>query len=365
MPPANQTQYRSRLMRSLTWGVEKVKKTSWALMAAKCGFNVIVLDGDGDGSIVLEQLAYHPQDNPGGLKPEDIARIHIVDLKEQVGETIFLPFVRKFLLPNARFTWDETAKKDITFNPNPKHSHYKFDLSKLTPNDVVVLDSWKALAESTVFKYADIKDLDLSEPPTDKKDADFGRNMFGYASNSLNYILGRLKALPCHLIVIGHATVYEKLDPQTQKVIEQRTQIISSSGPHAKGVGAAFHDLFYLERLSSTTITIDTSGDKQRMGGSRLFAPMKVQWHELLPEKVFAKLGVVATGEPCRGLQWFAPGEEVPIGLSATSVLKPLSVQVGNGSSPKPEGGNANQPASPPVIAPKGLAAIRGFGPKT
>jgi len=359
MPPASHPQHRTRLMRSLVWGVEKVKKTSWALMCAKAGFNVIMLDGDGDGSIVLEQL---------GFTPEEKTRIFTVELKMKVGETCFLPFVRKFLQPNARFTWDETAKEVVTAFPKQDHSHYMFDIGKLTPNDVVVFDSWKALAESTVFKYADIKDLDLSEPPTDKSDADYGRNMFGYASNSLNWVLGRIHAMPCHVIVVGHATVYEKYDNNFKppKLVEQRTQIFSSSGPHAKGVGANFHDLFYFDRLSSEVITIDTGGDKQRMGGSRLFPPMRKKWEELLPEKVFEKLGAKPTGEPCRGVQWYAPGEEVRVGLAATSVLR-SAVQVAvNGA--KPEGGANTTPPSQtsvPVIANKGLATIRGFGTKT
>lgn len=308
MPPANNIKGDDRLLRQFIYGLPKTRKTTWALRCALLGFNVIYLEGDNQGGLAVAQIdakAHH--------------RIQIIPLAMEHNRTVFAPFMKQFLRPNASFTWDEQAKSVRAFQHDPIHSHYRITPAKLTPNDVVVVDGWKALAESAIFNFAEIKDLDLMEPPPDKKDADFGRNMFGYAATALNSIIAKMHTIPCHLIVIGHSTVYEKIDPTTQKIVEQREQPISSSGPHAKKLASEFSDVLYFKRIGSESVKIYTGGDKDRDGGCRFFPPAVHDWDQFGPDKFFDKLAWKPTGAPCEAVKWYAPGEEVPVGLALTT----------------------------------------------
>lgn len=314
MPPADQIKGDDRLLRQLIYGLAKTQKTWWTLRCAMAGFNVVYLEGDDQGGQIVSQI---PQ--------EYRSRIQIIPLAARPDRTVFAPFIATFLRPSASFTWDETARTTKAFQHDPTHSHYRITPAKLTPNDVVVIDGWKALAESSMFSYADLKELDLSEPPTDKRDADFGRNKFSYMGDFLNWVLMRMHALPCHLIVVGHSTVYEKIDQATQKVIEQREQPISSSGPHAKKLASEFTDVLYFKRISQETVKIYTGGEKDRDGGSRTFPPNSYDWKDFGPEKFFEKLAWKPTGAPCEAVKWYAPGEEIPVGLSLASPSLPAA----------------------------------------
>lgn len=318
MPPANQIRGDDRLLRQFIYGLPKVRKTAWCFRCAELGFNVIYLEGDNQGGLAISQI-----------KAEARSRVQIISLATEQDRTVFAPFMKTFLRPNASFTWDEQARRVQAFQHDPTHSHYRIVPRLLTPNDVVVLDGWKALAESTVFSFAELKDMDLMEPPPDKKDADFGRNMYGYASVALNSMLARLHSLPCHLIVIGHSTVYEKYDQSTNppRLVEQREQPISSSGPHARKLASEFSDVLYFKRIGQETIKIYTGGDKDRDGGCRFFPPAAHDWNDFGPGKFFDKLAWKPNGEPCKAVTWYAPGQEVPIGMAITPAATPGTPQ--------------------------------------
>lgn len=318
MPPVNEMKSDDRLLRQLIYGPAKVKKTWWALRCAQLGFNVILLEGDDQGGLIVNQLPKEAQ-----------SRVSIIPLAMMSDRTVFAPFMATFLRPDAAFTWDEDARATRAFQHNPAHGHWRIQPKKLTPSDVVVLDGWKALSESTLFEFAEDNKIDLSD--ADKTEW----KGYNYQGNFLNWVLARLHGLPCHVIVIGHATVYEKWDrrdpnPKNHVLIETRTQPISSSGPHAKKLASEFTDVLYFSRVSSESVKIDTSGDRDRDGGSRLFAPAKYDWESFGPDKFFDKLGWKPDGKPCEAFKWYAPGTEVPVGLVSVSTPQPAE----NGPAP-------------------------------
>jgi hypothetical protein len=334
MPPANVIKPEERLLRTLVYGLPKTRKTAWSLRCASAGFNVIYLEGDDQGGLAINQIP-----------AKDHHRVQIIPLAMTNDRTVFAPFMAQFLRPNATFTWDEQAKQSKAFGHDPTHGHYRIAPKLLTPNDVLVIDGWKALSESSMFQFAQENEIDLSD--AEKVDWDG----YNYQGNFLNWVLARLHSLECHVIVIGHATIYEKWDRRDKKnptLIEQRIQLVSSSGPHAKKLASEFTDVLYFTRISSETVKIDTGGDKDRDGGSRLFPPAKYDWNDFGPEKFFEKLAWKPTGEPCKAVQWFAPGEEVPMGLLGTSVQRATTAT----------------PQAAPVIANEGGLAARLQGMK-
>lgn len=341
MPPADQIKSDERLLRILVYGLPKARKTAWALKCAEYGFNVVYLEGDDQGGLAISQI-----------KKEAHSRVQIIPLAMRPDKTVFAGFVTRLLKSGSAFTWDEQAKQVQAFFPDAEHSHFRINASLFTPNDVLVLDGWKALAESSLFEFADDRELDLSDPDATKssKGDDKKRDSYGFMSNFLNWILARLHILPCHLIVIGHATTYEKRDKKTQEIISQRTQPISSSGPHAEKLASEFTEVLFFERISSDVVRIDTGGDRDRDGGSRLFAPKRHNWDDFGPDKFFNVLKWKPTGAPCAAVQWYAPGQPVPVGMMG-SVATPQATNGGMHAGPAQQ--------SAPVIANEGGLAAR------
>jgi hypothetical protein len=186
-------------------------------------------------------------------------------------------------------------------------------------NDVVVIDSWTALAASTLIDWSLEQGIDLTAQ--EREGDQFA--LLNFQSRFLDYILNKIKTFPCHVIVIGHETVYEKWEGKgkERKMVEQKTQPFSSTGPHAKKIGSHFSNVLRFTKLSDLAFRIDAGGDADTMGGSRQLAPKKYDWKEIAPDTIFARVGSKPTGEACKGAIWIAPGADFTIPNSG--VLKP------------------------------------------
>lgn len=270
---ANEIEQHGRFARIFAYGQEKSKKTWWACKAAEAGFNVTLLDGDA-GALITRNLSAKARE-----------RIGIINLVQERTRTVFPEFIAQFLRPENKFVWDLEAKKTNIGLKDPEHSHIIVDASKLTGNDVVIIDSWSALAVDVRQKYANEHNIDLSDAERTDWDG------YGFEGNFLTWTVTRLKALNCHVIVIGHETVYEKRDKDGKKILSQTTQPISSSGPHAKTLGKNFDDILYFQRASDTAFFIHTGGEKDRVGGGRLMAPANYKWEDLPPSRYLEATG--------------------------------------------------------------------------
>lgn len=288
-----------RPTRNFVYGQEKSKKTWWACRAAEFGFNVILVDGD-DGASIVKQLPVEAQ-----------RRILIVDAVNTANVQVFSRFMATFMRGNP-FIWDEKAKVSlpITHALKSDKSYVKFDITQLTMNDVVVIDSWTALAASLLLEWASVNNIALTE--VEKEGDQF--SLMGYQSRFLDYVLTKIKTFPCHIIVIGHETVYEKFEGKgrDRKVVEQRTQPFSSTGPHAKKIGAHFSNCLRFSKLSDLAFRIDSGGDANTMGGCRQLEPKKWDWKLLTPADIFKAVGSVGTEVPCLGAVYIAPGAAQP-----------------------------------------------------
>jgi hypothetical protein len=300
MPMANDD-IDDKYLRTLLYGKDKTKKTWWACKAAEAGFNVILLDGD-DGSTITKQLPIEAR--------KRILICNAVNTRTKAAFAILVAFLCK---NDSECLYDEQEKAiyriSPSFKPNPEHSYIYFNPSLLTRNDVFILDSWTALTNSGFIRYADESGTELDG--IDREGDQFGPLNFQkrYQTNVLN----KLHTFPCHIMVIGHETEWEKFKGkgQDRKLVGTYVHPIAPSGPQGQALGSHFSDILFFKRLSDVSYQIDAGGDDFRMGGSRHLAPQKYNWNAVTPKMLMDAIDCRPTGEPCRGAIWFAPGQEI------------------------------------------------------
>lgn len=301
-----------RPTRNFLYGPDKTKKTWWAAKAAQDGYNVVLIDGD-DGASIIKQLPIEAR-----------RKILVVDVVNTASLSVFARFMATFMRGEP-FFWDE--QKKVSYNPRTTlvadHSHIYFEPQKFTMNDVVIIDSWTALAASLMLEWAIENKVELTN--VEKEGDQF--SLMGYQSRYLDYTLTKIKTFNCHMIVIGHETVYEKWQGQgkDRKMVEQRTQPFSSTGPHAKKIGSHFSNVMRFRKLSDISFIIDAGGDATTMGGCRQLAPQTYKWDTITPQTIFEKVGSKPTGEPNRGAIWVPAGANLSQSAMAPLTNKPVA----------------------------------------
>lgn len=288
MPMADTMDDHGRLLRVLCYGRDKTKKTWWCAKAAEAGFNVILLDGD-DRSSIIKQIPIAAR-----------KKILIVNAVNTRTRAVFSLFMASFMRPGNTFYWDEERKVSLpdTVKRIPEKSYIYFDTNKLTANDVLIIDSWTALAASTLLQYASEQEIDLMA--LEKEGDQFA--LLNFQSRFLDYCLNQIHTMPCHVFVIGHETIYEKWEGKgkDRKMISSEIVPISSTGPHAKKLSKHF-EVLHFSKISSDAFRIDAGGDKDKPGGSSFLAPKKYNWDDISPKTLLDAVGSKATGEPCQG----------------------------------------------------------------
>lgn len=332
MPMADQLVDHGRLVRTLIYGKDKTKKTWWACRAAEDGYNVILLDGD-DGATIVRNLPIEAQ-----------KKILIVNVCDTAKRAVFTRFMATFNR-GVPFLWDEQSKVSLAPNTkrDPSHSYVYFDTEKFTGNDVVIIDSWTALAMSTAFEFANETDTDLAQVERD------GDNfaMTNYQARFLDLALGKVKTYNAHAIVVGHETDYEKGKGKgkDRKIVGNYIQPISSTGPQGQKLGKFFENVLRFTRNSDISYTIDAGGDDSRSGGSRLLPPQKFNWKDITPQAMMASLGAKPTGEICHGAIWIPPGGELE--LSKSNTTNTQAAKISNELADKP---SETLPENPKVL---------------
>jgi len=297
----NETQ--NILVRALLYGAPGTKKTWWAGRAAEAGFNVILLDAD-DG--------WHIWKNIGDGFKHKLKVLDIVDTFDEPKACVFMTM----FLKGDSFIWDENKKRQaLTKNSiRPDHDYTFVDAKQLTPNDVLVIDSWTKLTESIGLRYAVENGIDLSDATKPQWEG------YRWSGALASWMLQKLHALPCHVIVIGHEQNYEKRKEVTdergrkQQIVEwAKTQVISTSGPHSQKLGVDFSELYYFYRQSASVVKIDTKGDKDRDGKSRLIEPGYYRWEELQFKDIVEKANLKRPNveHKCTGFISFPAGIEI------------------------------------------------------
>jgi hypothetical protein len=264
-------------LRILAYGWQKTKKTWWAANAAESNFNVILLDGD-DGWHIVKNI-----------DPKYHDRIFVVDCVDKTKKAVFIDFMVR-LLKTGSIKWNPTSKTAATLNA--EDDAILINLNKLTSKDVLIIDSWTALVWSMTVQYALENKIDLTDPDVASTDWEFYR----WAGGLGTWITKQLQTLPCHIIVTAHRTDYEKRKASKrgkQGDLEYiRSQIVSTSNPHATTMGRMFSECIQFIQNSEIDYKLDFTGSQKKEGGSRNVKPGLYDWDTMQFVDVCKEAGV-------------------------------------------------------------------------
>jgi hypothetical protein len=247
MPILSDLPSEAMLSKTLAIGYSMVGKSEWAANAAKAGFNVLFCDGD----VAKETIRKLPR--------EAAKRIRYMNVKDSIDKPRF-GRVMSHLLTGKDFYWNDTEQK--TFNraddrQEADKEYWCINLNKFTHNDVFVPES------------------DLSEPLEQMQLLTILR----HTNPILDWMVGRIRALNCHVIVPAHVDEYTKYKKhrgvQSTQMKEMQSEIEfirqvpkSSSRPHSLTLAKNFTEVLWFE-LQGLRRYVDPTVSESREGGSR------------------------------------------------------------------------------------------------
>ncbi|HFD32015.1 MAG TPA: hypothetical protein ENJ28_04800 [Gammaproteobacteria bacterium] len=299
------------LLRELFYGAPKTRKTWLAGTAAEAGFNVILLDADHGYHILTKQIS-----------PEAAKRISVIECRDSLIQPVASQFIARFL-KQGRVWFDESQRKVITSKTNINENTIELSLEKhLNSNTVLILDSYTAIVNSLKFAYAKERRIDLTDlSEDDSADMNLKRNGYAVSGGLASFILERITKLPCHVIVIGHATQYEKYTKDQKKLEWSRRVIKSTSNPHSLTIGDKFSDILYFFNASASVTKIETRAEKDAEGGARIIPPNSYQWADLTWDKICALANIPL---PPKDLPYL---DLTPAVSTTTEVTKPSTIK--------------------------------------
>lgn len=294
----NHNTKKTEFLRVLMYGPSHTKKTWWAGAAAEAGFNVLMLNGDGNFQ-VLYNLTEAAQ-----------ARVRLINCKDGMKQPTFCHTIARLLNTTNTVVWDDVNNRVVNNfkNIDKEHGHFVLDVKKLTSNDVFVVDAWTSLCGSMLVDFANTHNIDLSDAAKQEWDG------YGHNGRQATWVLDQLKALPCHVIVVAHEAVWEKRrggkGPDKNDVLATRLQIVSTSANHAKIVPSKFTDCLHTELVGVNQLSIDGRPHGDQEGGSRVKAEIKTwdlyQFKDLV---IAAHLDMPNGDEEMPGCVYYAPGD--------------------------------------------------------
>ena len=199
------------------------------------------------------------------------------------------PAFAKFLalmFRNTAFLWDMNKHDMASNNPayiNPEGDYLFVRRDMLTPNDVVIIDSWTKLSQDCGLQYAVDNMIDPFSGDVGKK-AQSGKedsmDFYRYMDRVLDTILHGINTMNSHVIIIGHQQFYEhEVKEGIVKVKKNRLQVVSSTGKHGAKLPGAVSDVLWFEPKQDSdptklTTTIHGEAGEWRDGGGRTIPPL-------------------------------------------------------------------------------------------
>lgn len=314
MPIIEESLAHENLVRVLCYGQALTRKTTWALKAAEAGFNVIYFGFDHNFQVATQ------------LSAEAKKRVYHLDMRppEDAHANSGALTLVQAAKPAVTF-FDEEARQYVPMNKlEPETQYLRLDLTKVTPADIIVIDSWTAFVMNLAIAQRPVLDV-KSVPKLEWDD-------YAKVRLLLDLFIKNVSKLNCHLIVIGHAEVYARrrkdADPKAtgSEAIEQiRTQPSSISQAHASTLAKEFTDVLFFETQNAMVgPRISTRGSVDFDAGSRLFPPFDKKWEEfqfvnLLPPEMLAHAAKNA-GFSSEAL-YTAPGSEFKTGSGSSATI--------------------------------------------
>lgn len=289
------------LLRELIYGPSQTKKTFWAGKAAEAGYNVIFLMGDGHYQVLRN------------IEQEAQSRVTILNTADKVTSPQFGHTVATVLKAAEPLIWNDTKNEQLFRTLYDEDDYIFLDVRKLDSNFILVLDGWTSFVDSILWDFANEQNIDLSDGSKQEWE------LYGPCNRLATWTLQQLKGLPCHVIVIGHSTMWEKRRGGKNKatkndIIETRQQIISTSGNHSKLLPGHFSETLLFGITGNNHNWIDSRPQGDRDSGSRTLVKLG-DWADM-QFKHFAEASGCITPDPeaakeCEGLQFYI-GETLP-----------------------------------------------------
>lgn len=339
MSRGDQLDTEKQFVKLLLVGESKAGKDYYAFEALKANFNIIMLDGD----VGRQTLAAMP------LTREEKHQAYIFPVNDRPDKGIMATFFAEAfncMKMRKAMLWDETTQAILgrTAEIPQDRELWEFDLRKMTSRDVLVIDSWTAMAWSAALDYATATGLDLA----DMAQAD--QTFYQSVGNRLNKFLMVIQGLPCHIIVLAHPDVYEQLkkpkggtirDTKQKDMIIVNTKRIpkSISKPHGATMGKFFTDIMWITPVRDGTRKIDSrppSPDNDTIVGGKWNAIGDSQKYSFaaLVEKVGGELPKVKQDSPAVTIHpagtYVRPEPKVPVkNLIQGGTKKPMALRIG------------------------------------
>lgn len=298
MPSAEQFVTEALTPRIFVYGPAKSRKTWWALRAAEAGYRVLYFDFEHSGSIVKQ------------IAPDALSRIHMLEVNDGPTDA-FAALFATCALRSFEFWYDEESRR-IAQRPVAGLQH--FDMRNFGRDTIVVFDSYTAIAVSVTRQYAMDNNIDLADAKKQEWEG------YRWCGALLTWMLTQWQVFPCPVIVVGHATNYEKYKSKKgdrRGDLEWvRRQPVSSSNPHGMQIASKFEDVLYFY-VQGRTAWIETQGDQMADAGSRIVPPGRYEWDALQFADVMRMAGV----EPPSAV----PPFEFPLCEGAAAGATPLT----------------------------------------
>lgn len=261
------------LLRILTYGAAKTKKTLWAGTPALYGFRVLHIDADPGNSAIIFRS--------GLLPPEALPHIYTINIADRPNEAISCEFMTT-LAKNNEVLYDEKEKKVYyTAQPgNPNVIHLR--PLEFGPDTVVVFDNWTHLSESIGLRFNQDNNKDFDRSTAEIRAGGGLRDYYEWNGRVATFILKWLVTLPCHVILIGHERQYEKMRTVGNKEVLEwsRRQPVSTSNPHGQTLDSHFTECYYFLKQGSA-YKIDLTGGRYEVAGSKLLPPRVYNWEDI------------------------------------------------------------------------------------
>jgi hypothetical protein len=326
MPRGDQLPPSMATAKMLILANERTGKSEWAMRAAKAGFNVLFIDGDGAQRTLSEQDA------------DTKHRIFYFSVMDRMEEGVYAPRMIEFVaafFSEGKILWNDTrqevynrAKDDLA-----ESAIWEIYPSRFDHTWVVVIDSWTALAMSALAAKAN--DLNVQLADIEKVD----RKIYSGVGNRLTQIAQVVKGAPFHVIVTGHPAEYAKKrapegkvlrDIKEEDMITEWTRMIpkSSSNPHGLTLGKNFTDIGWIDVSLGGNRILDFRIAQGRTSGGTITGKGDPRKEYAFAELIRQSNGFVPDGKQDmgRGLIMFEKGEwQPPAPKTLASVTKPAS----------------------------------------
>ena len=348
MPRGGEPNQKAQLVKALVIGDGKCGKTDWAARAAAAGFNVLYLDGD----VGAQTVANLAKDSSHPVSHEAMQRIFLLPIHDQIQSNgmgfEMSSFFRDFTTERRQLIWNDTQQRvfsRIKDGDSSPDEIWKITPSAMNEDWVLVVDSFTALAQSSLHWGAEELGIDLGE--IDKAMRDKMRDIYRIVGEKLTQYLTIIRSLRCHVIVIGHPIEFTKTKKPDNVTIrnakEQDFKILwtkmlpkSVTNNHSLTMAKFFTDIAWMEVDALGKHMIDYRPNPDYMSGSHLNARLDSREGGSFKDLVLAIGGAIPDGK-----QGFESVIEISQGYEAAAP-KPKPVLDSQGSAPAVKGKGLN-----------------------